>query len=137
MKDFKLWNKATIAKLVWAIQLKKDTLWVRWIHSRYIKTKEWWEFTPCPDSSWYWKKVCQIKEELRHASNQQQVLDWKEGRPYKVTQGYLWQLQLIDKVPWANFIWSRANIPSHAFISWVFIQGRLPTMSRLARFHPQ
>ena len=28
MKDFKLWNKATIAKLVWAISKKKDILWL-------------------------------------------------------------------------------------------------------------
>jgi len=41
LKDFKLWNKATIAKLVWAISRKKDILWVRWVHRRYLKDSTW------------------------------------------------------------------------------------------------
>ena len=46
IKDFKAWNKATIAKLVWAIANKKDSLWVKWVHGRYIREKDWWEYTP-------------------------------------------------------------------------------------------
>jgi len=29
LKDFKMWNKPTIAKLVWEIPMKKDVLWVK------------------------------------------------------------------------------------------------------------
>jgi len=61
LKDFKLWNKATNAELVWAISMKKDTLGVRWVHGRYIKEHTWWDYNPKPNCSWYWKKVCQIK----------------------------------------------------------------------------
>lgn len=31
------WNKATILKLLWAIEYKRDKLWVKWIHSYYFK----------------------------------------------------------------------------------------------------
>ena len=65
------------------------------------------------------------------------MLEWRGGQPYRVAQGYKWQPQLKDKAPWEGFIWSRAKIPSHAFISLIFIQGRLPTKIRLARFSPQ
>ncbi|KAH0774098.1 hypothetical protein KY290_011235 [Solanum tuberosum] len=33
--DVATWNKATINKLLWNICMKKDKLWVKWIHSYY------------------------------------------------------------------------------------------------------
>jgi len=53
LKNFEAWNKATVAKLVWAISTKKDVLWVKWVHSRYIKEREWWDYTPPHEASWY------------------------------------------------------------------------------------
>ena len=61
IKDYAAWNKATIARLVWDIARKKDNLWVKWIHGRYLRGKDWWDYSPPPDSSWYWKKLCKIK----------------------------------------------------------------------------
>jgi len=29
-----------MAKLVWAISNKKDVLWVKWVHSKYLKDKD-------------------------------------------------------------------------------------------------
>ena len=31
-------NQASIAKLVWAVATKKDNLWVKWVHGKYLKT---------------------------------------------------------------------------------------------------
>ena len=74
LKDFKLWNKATIAKLVWAISMNKDTLWVRWVYGRYIKEQTWCDYNPKLSYSWYWKKVCQIKVDMKQANSNQQLL---------------------------------------------------------------
>ena len=30
MRNLSAWNKATTAKLVWAVTTKKDVLWVKW-----------------------------------------------------------------------------------------------------------
>ena len=62
IKDLATWNKATIAKLVWAVAQKRDILWVRWVHGRYTRGKNWWEYTPPHDNSWYWKKLCRVKD---------------------------------------------------------------------------
>lgn len=35
---------------------------------------------------------------------------------------------------WDKVIWARASIPRHAFISWVYVQHRLPTKMRITRF---
>jgi len=37
LKNFVFWNKANIAKLVWYIAMKKDVLWVKWVHEKYLK----------------------------------------------------------------------------------------------------
>ncbi|KAJ8444562.1 hypothetical protein Cgig2_021312 [Carnegiea gigantea] len=36
IKNFKAWNRANIAKLVWVMALKKDLLWVKWVHGSAI-----------------------------------------------------------------------------------------------------
>ena len=59
-----MWNYACIAKLVWAIAKKKDCLWVKWVNRRYIKCRDWWEYTPKGDSSWYWKKLNKAKDKF-------------------------------------------------------------------------
>ena len=37
LKNLAAWNKASIAKLVWCVALKKDMLWVKWVHGKYLK----------------------------------------------------------------------------------------------------
>ena len=59
--DFKRlhnWNLATIAKYVWWICEKKDNLWVKWVHSIYIKQGDWMNHEPSPITSWAWRKIC-------------------------------------------------------------------------------
>ena len=38
------WNKASVAKLVWCVALKKDMLWVNWVHEKYLKQNDWWSY---------------------------------------------------------------------------------------------
>ena len=40
-------------------------------------------------------------------------------------------------MPWHKVVWARASLPRHAFITWIYVQGRLPTKVRLSRFSPQ
>ncbi|XP_057251725.1 uncharacterized protein LOC130591813 [Beta vulgaris subsp. vulgaris] len=35
--NMEVWNKAAMLKLLWAIAFKTDKLWVKWVHSYYIK----------------------------------------------------------------------------------------------------
>ncbi|KAJ8424331.1 hypothetical protein Cgig2_003526 [Carnegiea gigantea] len=136
IKDYVAWNKATIAKLVWTVATKKDTLWVKWVYGRYIKDTDWWDYAPAPGSSWTWKKICSTKETFKpdcHNSH-----DWQfQGRNvFKVSTGYQWLVE-GTKVSWDKVVWARASIPRHAFITWVYVQHRLPIKARLNRFIPQ
>ncbi|XP_062110644.1 uncharacterized protein LOC133822358 [Humulus lupulus] len=59
------WNLAALGKYVWAIASKKDNLWVRWIHSIYLKSMDWWTYPVQQNCSWYWRKIIAIKELFR------------------------------------------------------------------------
>ncbi|XP_056688471.1 uncharacterized protein [Spinacia oleracea] len=48
LKDLTIWNKAAFLKNFWALSLKQDRLWVKWIHTYYIKNNNFWSM-PIPN----------------------------------------------------------------------------------------
>ncbi|XP_062088887.1 uncharacterized protein LOC133795454 [Humulus lupulus] len=64
-KDVGLWNKCALGKYVWAIANKEDNMWVKWIHTVYIKQEDWWDYKAPSTSSWYWKQIVRVKDELK------------------------------------------------------------------------
>lgn len=132
LTDLETWNRAKIASAVWAVAEKRDLLWVKWVHERYLKNTNWWEYSPRKDSSWCWRKICKVKDDF-HAGRLQQPWTWDTCR-YKVSKGYTWLMGGMEAVNWQHIIWAKPNIPRAAFISWVAIHNKLPTTSRLASF---
>ena len=60
-----------------------------------------------------------------------------EGSPhgqYRVKAGYLWYMNLADKVKWARVAWSSINTPRHSFITWVLMNNIIAVRARLAKF---
>lgn len=89
MKDIGLWNIAAIGKLVWDLASKKDNLWVRWISGVYLRSTEFWQHE-CPvASSWYWKKLCEVRDRLA-AGFVGSVWETNSTGVYTVALGYRW-----------------------------------------------
>ncbi|XP_021766987.1 uncharacterized protein LOC110731434 [Chenopodium quinoa] len=65
-RDCRKWNKAALGAYVWKIAKKTDSLWVKWVHSVYIKGENWWDYVPKKDAGWAWKLLCKVKDDLRH-----------------------------------------------------------------------
>ncbi|XP_019225393.1 PREDICTED: uncharacterized protein LOC109206976 [Nicotiana attenuata] len=65
IKDCLVWNEAAIAKYIWNIAQKADNLWVKWVNHVYIKEASWDHYVPPNDCSWYWKRICNIKEKFK------------------------------------------------------------------------
>ena len=42
-KNLEAWNFALLSKNLWNIRAKKDTLWVRWIHQKYLQNSYIWD----------------------------------------------------------------------------------------------
>ena len=136
LRNLGVWNKACIAKIVWAIADKKDLLWVRWVHGRYLKGQDWWDYQAPPDCSWYWKKLVTTKELFKQGVVDRSSWRWMQGQ-YTVKSGYLWQLGDKTYMNWSKIIWARTVTPRHATTTWFFMYQRLPVRSRIARFSTQ
>lgn len=51
------WNKATIGKLLWNICQKSNKLWVKWVHTYYIKGQDISDYQPATHCSWVLKAI--------------------------------------------------------------------------------
>ncbi|GJX80091.1 RNA-directed DNA polymerase, eukaryota, reverse transcriptase zinc-binding domain protein [Tanacetum coccineum] len=63
-------NVSLIAKMVWNIVSKKDSLWVKWINSyrltdRSSNLRNFWDVPTRNDCSWGWRKILQCRDDLR------------------------------------------------------------------------
>ncbi|KAM6543686.1 hypothetical protein CsatB_008133 [Cannabis sativa] len=121
------WNAAAMVKHVWAIEKKKDNLWVKWIHSVYIKQESWWDYKVPLNASWYWRKMVELKDKIRNSAQQSDF----SAHEYQIGVGQAWFAQEFEKVSWCNEVWSRLNTPKHSFVLWLAMMNRLKTKDRL------
>ncbi|KAJ8433456.1 hypothetical protein Cgig2_014497 [Carnegiea gigantea] len=113
LKYFGAWNKACIAKIVWVIALKKDSLWVKRVHSKYLK-----------------------QQELGRGATRLH-LTIVGGQRYTVQKGYQWLLGEMEYEEWSKPIWARTATPRHSSTTWFFIHQKLLVRSRMARLMGQ
>ncbi|KAL2927139.1 hypothetical protein RDABS01_028736 [Bienertia sinuspersici] len=131
VRDLHLWNLLAVGKLVWQIEKKKDSLWVKWVHNIYIRGQVWWDYRPSILASWIWKSICKVKEMIK-------VMDmswWpRNENDYKVGKAYKHIKNQDVKEKWASIIWNRYSLPKHNFIWWLAIKRRLLVKQRLYKY---
>ncbi|XP_062093575.1 uncharacterized protein LOC133799589 [Humulus lupulus] len=89
LRKIKEWNIAAMGKYVWAVAIKKDSLWVKWIHAVYIKDTNWWNYKAPNTSSWYWKQLVKVKEKFKDL----QMLKLFSRGEYKINTKHWLQLK--------------------------------------------
>lgn len=67
LRNLHMWNKALLCKLLWNIHIKKDSLWIKWVHHFYFR--DIWSYTTKRDDSPLLKTLIQIRKEL-HANGE-------------------------------------------------------------------
>ncbi|WJX68825.1 hypothetical protein P8452_53158 [Trifolium repens] len=60
------WNQANLAKLLWNINSKADSLWIKWIHSYYIQNDQLMTMLVNNSCSWIWKAILKQRDSLLH-----------------------------------------------------------------------
>lgn len=73
MINLAMWNKVVINKTCWELANKKDKLWIRWIHSYYIKEQEFMYMGVAKQACWMVRKVFEARDRLHLISNLSQV----------------------------------------------------------------
>lgn len=64
LKQIQVWNMAALGKQVWALMMKKDALWVKWISTIYLKNEDFLDVQIKNSDSWHWKQVLKVRNAL-------------------------------------------------------------------------
>lgn len=64
LRDLRTWNKALLAKTLWNIHVRKDTLWVKWVNEFFLRGGSIWEWMPKPDTPPIFKNMVRIRDEM-------------------------------------------------------------------------
>lgn len=140
IRDIKAWNKALLARTLWNMQAKKDTLWYKWLHTIYLKGNSIWRWHIHPRDSPLLKHLHATRNQLsqRLGSRRQaksMLAKWgNEQRLAGVKEPYEFFRNKGPTVPWKNVVWGGCSTPKHSFILWLSTLGRLRTRDKIQRF---
>ncbi|XP_019237628.1 PREDICTED: uncharacterized protein LOC109217809 [Nicotiana attenuata] len=126
--NLKLWNKAAIAKHCWDIAHKQDKLWIRWIHTYYIKNQQM-STTPTP------QQACSMVRKVIEAHGILETRQFMHTHNRSlIRQIYLHLLGDYSRVEWKTLMFNNAARPKAKFIMWLMMHGRLMTSDRIANW---
>ncbi|XP_070005106.1 uncharacterized protein [Nicotiana sylvestris] len=128
--DFTWWNKAAVYKLMWAIHTKKDALWIKWIHSIYIKKKDFQTMSTPNQACWLVRKVFDIREWYLNIDSFANMNKFCRKGQFNIQKMYTLSRPQFPKVRWKALILG-TTIPRHNFILWLALHHRLVTVDRL------
>ncbi|CAL5194246.1 unnamed protein product [Lathyrus oleraceus] len=120
-------------KLLWNLCKKSDNLWVKWIHSYYIKGGELMNMDAKARHSWIMRVIFHQREKIAHVQTLwQHQLQCDRFTTKKV---YLKLRSMSkNKVIWNRMIYDNVVRPRTVMRLWLACHGRLPTKARLCRF---
>ncbi|XP_020263250.1 uncharacterized protein LOC109839233 [Asparagus officinalis] len=134
----KSWNYAAATELLWMIHLKKDLLWIKWIHGNYLQNQNVWEIQGRTYDSWMWRQILKVRDMLINKfGSTDNVKNAIEGcfskDKLKLSEIYMCLIQPMPKVSWFSTAWDEFLYPKHSFILWLACNQRLLTKDRLCR----
>ncbi|XP_073151835.1 uncharacterized protein [Henckelia pumila] len=132
LRDLRIWNKTLLAKTLWHIHKKKDSLWVKWINHYYWGNVMDW--TIRKDDTSLIKKLVEIRDELalkfgnwEGAAAQLEI--WfgkKDGLAQLYNSFFIGQ----GRWPWKPIVWRPYILPKHRIIFWLIAHGKCLTNDR-------
>ncbi|RAL47356.1 hypothetical protein DM860_013321 [Cuscuta australis] len=125
IKNLALWNYACNHSLLWDIANKKDVLWVKWIHNKYLKGSSIWDIQPKSGMCYYLRK-------LLH--NRKLFANMGMKGEYETQLGYKWLMGEANAYPEFSIVWNRLTIPKHQVLMWLGWKNRISTKVRLQKF---
>ncbi|XP_058763598.1 uncharacterized protein LOC131637052 [Vicia villosa] len=132
--SLKEWNAATMIKLLWNVQAKKDKLWVKWINAYYIKGQDVQEWQIPHDCSWIIKQIMKSRGLITNDPNWRMKLDYEK---FKTRDSYELLRETQPLVSWRSVFYANHARPRALFHLWLLMLGRIPTKDRLVKFGVQ
>ncbi|XP_074292533.1 uncharacterized protein LOC141619419 [Silene latifolia] len=82
------------------VPLVGDRLWIKWIDNVYLKGTNWNDYTPANDSTWTWKTICKVKEQLKNGFIDNCWAPHQKG--YTIGNGYEWLMGTTPTQHWTK-----------------------------------
>ncbi|VFR01188.1 unnamed protein product, partial [Cuscuta campestris] len=136
LKNSEVWNQALMAKNLWNIASRKETLWVQGVHSVYLQDRDIWAWIPKHGDSHFFKKLAEVRNNLAQklGTDQYQEVDWDEllvDGEFCTAKVYdLLRVHLPPK-PCMKMIWQSYIPPRFSVTTWLAIRRRLSTKVNL------
>lgn len=132
LMDLRSWNKALLAKTLWNIHTKKDTLWVKWVNEYFLRNIPIWEWEPKKDSPPIFKNLVRIRNEMIVKAGSAQAAitrlePWSGLKGLHVKSVYEWLRRRATPRPCFRSIWHSIHTPKHSFMVRLATLERLPT----------
>ncbi|XP_062085830.1 uncharacterized protein LOC133791939 [Humulus lupulus] len=136
-RDGTSWNRALLARYIWAVSTKQDSLWVKWIQHVYLKGVNFWDYALKHDSNWYWRKLCHLRNRFSEREILAAETTWPSV-PFPLTAFYALSVKINGRVTAISS--STATCQRRFCIAfshgWVFVRG-LPVLGLDRGSQPQ
>ncbi|XP_075473833.1 uncharacterized protein LOC142504874 [Primulina tabacum] len=135
LKNLKAWNRALLAKTLWNIHLKKDTLWIRWVNHVYSCFGGVWNWGWNEDYSPLIKNILLIRDDIVRTSGSIEAATARLHNWFGISGGlskaYAYFVNAKGVWPWKSLLAKICILPKHLFVLWLLVHSKLLTRDRL------
>ncbi|VFR01378.1 unnamed protein product [Cuscuta campestris] len=137
LRDAETWNNALLCKAVWNIAAKKDSLWVIWVHTVYLRNECVWVWQPRKRHSVFFKRLAYVRELLvqklggHNSSLEVAMQEFCIGDNLCPSKVYDFLRDKSNPKPWMAFIWHSLIPPKCSFTMWLALRGGFLTKTNL------
>ncbi|KAK4397852.1 hypothetical protein Sango_1260700 [Sesamum angolense] len=140
IRHIQSWNVALLARVLWNIHCKADTLWNKWVNEVYLRGASLWDWQPKKGDSPLLRRLAEIWDRIitdfgstdaaiRH------MTEWTNSKGLVTSKAYEYLRPKLLRQPWKASIRKAFIPPKYSFILWLGLRERLATRDRLAFLH--
>ncbi|KAL2237429.1 UNVERIFIED_CONTAM: hypothetical protein Sindi_0934600, partial [Sesamum indicum] len=142
IRHIQSWNVALLARVLWNIHRKADTLWVQWVNGVYLRNASIWDWHPKKGDSPLLQRLAEIRNRMisEFGSSEaaiEQMTRWSTLKGLQTSKAYEYFRPKLARQPWKAAIWKAFIPPKYSFIMWLGLRNRLATRDRLEFLHEE
>ncbi|KAL2247098.1 UNVERIFIED_CONTAM: hypothetical protein Sindi_2562100 [Sesamum indicum] len=136
IRHIQSWNVALLARVLWNIHRKADTLWVQWVNGVYLRGASIWDWQPKKGDSLLLQQLAEIRNRVitdfgSPKAAIEQMTRWSTQKGLQTSIAYEYFRPKLARQPWKAAIWKAFIPPKYSFILWLGLRGRLATRDKL------